>query len=281
MSFHLLNKEPLADGVMRLLGELLVYADSQLTDKDIHPDAAIHEARKAVDKLHALLRLVRPALGKKTCKRLDASLRDCRRELDCSRDSTALPDTLQKLTSHFSVMLDDAALEPVRQSLTSRHSLALQQYLSTLDITATRKKLDRLAQQLAGLNLEQLSRKTLRAGVRKTNQRCRRALKELRSSPTTENSHAFCRQLKCLWYQLRLLRKRKSIKLLQHTDTLRDIEQTLGQDNDLAVLIETLHHHPEITGNPVCREFLVSLAETRRIALLSRTLRLAAPVFAD
>ncbi len=277
--FQLLKSEPLADGVARVINELLDDAGAQLADKDIHPDTAVRDARKNVKKLRALLRLIRPALNNKTFKRHNNRLQRFGQQLGNTRVSAALPDTLQKLTDHFSVMLDDTALEPVRKSLARRHSLALQQQVSGLDLTGTRKQLAGLAQQLAGLDLEQLSRKTLKTGIRKTCLRCQRALEKLRSSPTTQNSHHFRRQVKSLWYQLRLLRKHTYIKPLRLTDTLRDIEQTLGQDNDLAVLIETLHDYPEISCNPVRRELLISLAETRRIVLLSRALRLATPVF--
>ena len=276
MSFRLQKNEPLADAVGRIISEQLAHAGAQLANKDVQADTAVHEVRKVVEKLDALLQLIHPALKKKSFRRQHKRLQRLGRQLG---NSVMLPDTLNRLTDHFSIMLDDSALEAVRQSLASHHSMALQQQSATLDITAIRKKLGVLEQQLAGLQLGRLSGKTLQRSIRKSWRRCRQALAQLRAVPTTANSHSFSRQVKSLWYQLRLLRRKKHIKALRYSDTLRDIEQLLGQDNDLAVLIGTLHDYPEISGNPVCRELLISLAETRRIVLLSRALRLAKPVF--
>jgi len=179
------------------------------------------------------------------------------------------------------MMLNDTALQPVRQSLANRHSLALQQHQSGLDITGAQKQLAGLAQQLAALDLDRLSRNTLTGSIRKTYRRCQQALKKLQVSPTTENSHAFRTQVKRLRIQCRLLRKWPRLTQAPATQVLRNIEQALGQDHDLAILVETLRAHPEITCNSIRRETLISLAETRRIVLLSSALRAAAPVFRD
>jgi len=276
---HLLDNEPLADGARRIISELLEHANAQLTSKNTHPDTAVHEVRKSVKKLHALLRLIRPALKKKTFQHLNTLLRQLRQQLGSSRDSAVLPQTLDTLTAHFAMMLNDTALQPVRQSLANRHSLALQQQQAGLDITGAQKQLAELAQQLSLLDLDCLSRKTLTSSIRKTYRCCQQALKKLQASPTTENSHAFRTQVKRLRIQCRLLRKWPRVTPAPVTQVLRNIEQALGQDHDLAMLVETLRAHPEISCNSIRRETLISLAETRRIVLLSSALRAAVPVF--
>jgi hypothetical protein len=89
------------------------------------------------------------------------------------------------------------------------------------------------------------------------------------------------RQAEYLWYQLRMLEKQLPDNLQHMLNDLEELGEMLGDDNDLAVLVDTLRANPGICCNSVRAELIYSLAETRRIATLSAGLRLAQPIYAS
>ncbi|MDX1698509.1 MAG: CHAD domain-containing protein, partial [Thiohalobacterales bacterium] len=101
----------------------------------------------------------------------------------------------------------------------------------------------------------------------------------LAQDPSTENSHSLRRQAKYLWYQLSLLRKQLPASAQPLIADLGELGELLGDDNDLAVLVDTLGRNPQICSNRVRAELIASLAETRRVVLLSAALRLSQRIY--
>jgi CHAD domain-containing protein len=154
-------------------------------------------------------------------------------------------------------------------------------FLASVDLHNLEDRLEGLREQLDALDLTGFSHRMLLASVRKTYRNGRKALQVLHDDPSTENSHAFRRLVKYLWYQLRLLRNWNPAVLGPVVTNLDELGELLGQDHDLANLIDTLNAHPGISCNRTRAELVNGLAETRRITLLSAGLRIADGVYAD
>src|SRR4051812_47783318 len=58
---------------------------------------AVHETRKRLKRLRALLRLVRPAIGEGVYARVNAAFRDTAKRLAAARDAKVLADTLDEV----------------------------------------------------------------------------------------------------------------------------------------------------------------------------------------
>jgi CHAD domain-containing protein len=116
--------------------------------------------------------------------------------------------------------------------------------------------------------------------MRDVYRRGRKLQQALARDPSSENSHGLRRQAKYLWYQLRMLEKQVPEDVQAVIAELDGLGEMLGEDNDMAVLTETLRANPEICGNSVRAELIYSLAETRRIALLSAGLRISQRIYA-
>jgi CHAD domain-containing protein len=94
---QLIAGEPLDAGVHRLAGRLLQRVERNLLAPADRRDAGIHEARKALKKARALLRLVRTGLGP-AFDAENAALRDLGRMLASRRDAAATLTAFHKLT---------------------------------------------------------------------------------------------------------------------------------------------------------------------------------------
>ena len=94
-SFRFDPAEPVPDEVRRVARGRIDHALDELRgDSDSTREEAVHEARKDMKKLRALLRLVRDELGDDVYRRENVSFRDAGRRLAGARDSQVLLETL-------------------------------------------------------------------------------------------------------------------------------------------------------------------------------------------
>ena len=96
MAFRFKLGEPFEEGVRRIAVEQIERAQNELQAKGDHA-VAVHETRKALKRLRALLRLVRPAMGDDVFKQENAQLREIGLSLSGARDRHVLLETVNKL----------------------------------------------------------------------------------------------------------------------------------------------------------------------------------------
>jgi CHAD domain-containing protein len=91
--------EPLAQALQRMaLGQLEIAIEQLSHDGESgSPETAVHETRKALKRLRALLRLLEPRLGEDVFAREQATLRESARKLAGARDADVLLATLDGL----------------------------------------------------------------------------------------------------------------------------------------------------------------------------------------
>ena len=281
MHFELAKDVLPADGIVEIYRALLDFAHERLVNKDADPNTAVHEVRKSVKKLRAVLRIVKPVLDKTSFKTADHAVRDFGRRLGGARDSAVLLASFNGLVDYYTPFLSVEDMQPIRENLENKYQLAMETFLTSIDIHSLEEQLEELRRRLDTLDLSGFTRHMLLASVRRTYRTGRRALQALHAVPSTENSHEFRRQAKYLWYQLRLVHNWNPAVLKPVVTSLDELGELLGQDHDLAMLADTLNTHPEISCNDIRAELVNGLAETRRIALLSAGLRIADGVYAD
>jgi CHAD domain-containing protein len=99
-TFRLKQSEALPTGIARVARGRIDHAIDELRgESDSTPVEAVHEARKDMKKLRALLRLMRGELGGQRFARENACFRDAARELSGARDADVMLETLAGLTS--------------------------------------------------------------------------------------------------------------------------------------------------------------------------------------
>lgn len=281
MGFYLQPEESSADAVARIIGELLDKVHRDLKEPQEGQDAAIHEVRKSMKKLRAMLRLVRPVIRKKAFVSADRAVRDFARQLGGARDSAVVLATFDELMAHYSAFLNESTLLPIRQALATRHQLAMEQQQAGLDFATLKSKFDDLDEHFSRLDLGEFTNKILLDSAQESYRECRAALASLHVDPSTEHGHALRKQVKYLWYQIRMFQKADTAQIRQQIQELDELGEMLGRDHDLALLGETLQGDPGICCNAIRCEIVSGLIETRRIAILSAALRLADRIYAQ
>lgn len=240
MAEALRDGEKPAAGLLRVLNAQLhdaqraLEADGALTDDDIH------DARRALKRARATLRLLRPGLADDTFERANAALRDAARPLTHARDARVLLDALRELREGGAqaeapqVLALHAKLEQLhaeeRDALT-REPVVLEQIRERLQTTV-----DAIGDWTLDVDDWPLLEAALAALYRKAKRAAAAALDET----TDESMHEWRKQVKHLGYALRLLAGARPGRIGVNAEDAERLASDLGDDHDLAVLSERL-----------------------------------------
>ena len=258
MSFKLKPHEPVRRGLTRCATEQLARAEHGLRhDFAEHPVEAVHEARKAVKKERALLRLSRGAIASAERRRENAALRDAARRLSDARDADVLLETLDALAEHDHGSVPETTFRLVREHFEHHQP----QEASAVPVDAVADELRASCQRIADLELRQGGWKAVEPGLLHTYRRGRRAFARAVADPSDAALHEWRRRVKDLWYELRLLGATGGALVKGQAKEAHRLADLLGDDHDLAVLAETL---AGIEGMAADRELLSGAIEDRR-----------------
>jgi len=201
-------------------------------------DAAVHETRKALKRLRALVRVSRDALGDDAYRRENTVFRDAGRGLSATRDAAVMVETLDDLRERYRGELADDAFAGLREALAA-DAAAASAALSD-DRTAVeqvQRELDAARRRVAGWPLDDDGGlELLEPGFERIYRRGRRALKAARKDPGTEELHELRKRAKDLWHAAQIVRPaspKTMKKLARRAHALSDLA---GDDHDLAVL---------------------------------------------
>jgi CHAD domain-containing protein len=240
--FTKLPNEPLSQALQRMALGQLDLAIELLAD-GAPDERAIHETRKALKRLRALMRLLRHELGESRFRREHGILRDAARRLAGARDAEVMVDTLDALlTRHPRKLGQRRPLTQMRKRLVAERSAAARR---TLGDEATRAE---VLSELRGLrtraqwwNLSEqpdlaIVERDLRRIYGQGRRRYRHVARGKRRGKNhdTRALHEWRKAVKDLRYAAEMLGLRP---LAHRADTLGEI---LGEDHDLALLAALL-----------------------------------------
>jgi CHAD domain-containing protein len=282
--FGLLGDETAADGLRRIaLGQLDLAIELLRGESSTPPEEAVHETRKALKRLRALMRLLEGELGAKRAARERAILRDAAGRLAGARDAEVMVSTLDALLArHPRKLARRRGLVELRERLRrerrieSAHTLgdAATRELVAEELCDVRARVakwklpNRRAGRLTGPGLEHIYRAG-RAGRRRAGRR--------KAGPRT--LHKWRKHVKDLRYALEILdvrdpphpaASRRVAKLARRADALGEL---LGEEHDLLLLSERVRAHKPLKRRRRTRKLLLRAIARRRAKLRKRALR--------
>ena len=247
-----------------------------------HPDEieeAVHSARKRCKEARGLARLIQPALGAEF-GRFNGLVRDAAVELSTIRDAHAMLATFDELRSAADHTYT-ADLREVR-SHQARTAKEATDSISAGDPRIVRA-LELLSEARSGIDDWEIPDgfEPIGGGLAKTYKRGKRALRKARRNPSEPTLHAWRKAVKNLWYQVRLVEAASPVVLVPFVASLDDLAESLGDDHDLAIIIERLLADPSRFGGGSKVERAVDLARRQQEDLRRRALRLGATLYTE
>ncbi len=122
---------------------------------------------------------------------------------------------------------------------------------------------------------------TIEEGIAATYRRGRRALRRVRARSTDERLHEWRKAVKYLWYQVQLVHDAAPSILGPLGGHLDLLSEALGDDHDVAVLVQHLDMRPDDYGTPSDVAHLRELARQRQQALRAYAVRLGVTIYAE
>jgi CHAD domain-containing protein len=230
---------PVDEEVRRIAAKQLTLAlDHLVAIGDPAKDAALHEARRHVKKVRALIRLVRPALGT-SYRKANRSLRRVNRQLSPIADGEAVLATLARLGERSPVALSPM-IEVLRGTLTARRAAIDRHTKADRVLQSCTSLLKAERSRVNSWRLSHGGRRAVADGLRKTARAARHRMSRAHAHPTAKNYHAWRRRVKDLWFQLRLLERRCGGELAAWQHQLEALDGHLGEYHNCALLRSVL-----------------------------------------
>ncbi|MBT8193379.1 MAG: CHAD domain-containing protein [Acidimicrobiia bacterium] len=277
--------EFLATGLQRISLEQLDYAVAALTGMRI--DIGIHEARKSLRRVRAVLRLVRDPLGDRTYRAENVALRDAGRLIGGSRDATVMVETVSGLAFLYRDLLVPGAFDVLRSHLLERDKLIRRRVSGeridevVLALTGARERFAAWPSRQGTSGTLDEGFSTVEAGIRRVYRRGRNRMADAYLEETPEAFHVWRKRVRYLRFQTTLLEgmwpgmQRGIVKDLAY------LADALGAEHDLAELYRLLDEEPEMLPDENARHLLQGLLLRNRTRLQAAAHPVGARLYAE
>jgi CHAD domain-containing protein len=258
--------ERVEKGFRRIAGEQLAIALAELDAAGGIEAKGVHEFRKALKRLRALVRLASSALDGKCVRRRTKALGEIARLLSDRRDNAVMRDTVAKLTAE-SDGDTAAALAPLHPWL-ARLSAENGETFDADDAAEAKRLLLREVKKFSRIRLRGRGFQALEGGLEESYRRARKAIRVVDIEPTDENFHSLRKAVQWHWRQMNLLSRAWPEEFAVRAAAAHELSQVIGDDHDLAVLIDAVENAEDIPAESkpailaVCRQRQEALRQT-------------------
>ncbi|MGA2749244.1 MAG: CHAD domain-containing protein [Verrucomicrobiota bacterium] len=261
MSYRIEKGEGLARAFGRIAAEEIDLAMAGLRGPS--RGDAVHNTRKSLKRLRALLRSLRVAFPKKLFRAENQRFADAGRKISPLRDVHVQLRTLGKLP-----FAADAVRDKMRRDLLRRQSAF------TRKIPALRKTLRQMLhasrQSLASWPLHKATPSDLAASLKRIYKQGRTASKTAARNPSPENLHEWRKKAKLLGYGFELIASLLPAKVSAMIQRVDSLTEALGDDHDLFLVWQALRlehqSHPASDFRALAKRISSKRAKLQKLA---------------
>ncbi|MBT1158273.1 CHAD domain-containing protein [Aminobacter anthyllidis] len=283
MSFRIDPRLALTGEVRRIAGEEIEKIAAHLNTARDNPEKALHNARKRLKALRALLHLVRPG-DEAFCRTENDRYRAISASIAGPRQATALIETIDRLAEDFAEEADAAGLAAIRARLVRHRAQAGhgEAGLSVVLDTAIAECQAGFAalQALALPDLPENAADVLADGALATLRRARKALEQSRERGEADDFHDLRKAVKRHAAHLSLLRKLWPSPVKPRRERAEALGESLGELHDVFVMRQLIEAGEAPFDGPEPKH-LVKLLKRSEKALRKLCLNDAAELFED
>ena len=263
MSFELQKRKHIDGELKKIARRQLHRASETLVCSDAGTfRTAVHESRKSVKKVRAILTVFEES-GADIPRKDEKRLKRAGRELAVLRDGAAIIETFDRVRRRYRSRLSEHTYGILRRGLVRAGELRERQ--ARRDGVAGRAAawLDKTRTAAKRWTLAPLDLRDLIDVAADSYRRSRKAMVHARDTGLSAAVHGWRKELKTLWYQLRLL-KPLIVGVAPLVAEFRRLETELGEDHNLVVLGATLRR---------CRDLRRMRTEVRLVKQLALRMR--------
>jgi CHAD domain-containing protein len=272
---------PLEESLKQVFDECISFIQKQVNIRD-EPHQAIHESRRTIKRIRALLRMIRDEIGYSTYYRENNFYRDLSRRLSPVRDSYVLQQTLQALSLGYPEYIPEKQQGILLRALGSRTETELQRFIQSYG------GFDHFIEELmeAQKRAETYSHvrdefDTLRKGIRRNYRRGARYLEIVVADYREAPFHEYRKCTKYLLYQMELLSPIYPKLLKAYIRSIDKHAELLGLTRDYERLEKYLLERKGTGLGITSRGKMAEKIRLLRVALIKRSFRTAHTIYAE
>jgi len=248
VSFRLRPRKSITRELRRLARKQLRNARGLLQANTPPDPNAVHEARKSLKKVRTIIQLIDADEG----RRLDGSTKRLRRVahmLSRVRDADAMQETVETLHKQQPRLLTSAIMKRLKSWMSARRR-SVRAGFDDATWTSVEDELRALRRKARHWRPSHRDFSAIAHGIETIHRRGRKALKRAMARQMADDFHRWRKQIKSLWYGLRLLQPTDS-RLGRDIRALRHAEQQLGNDHNVVVLCSALSKDDVLRQTPL------------------------------
>ena len=278
-SLQLGESEPLGAGVKRVTMEQLELAASGFFDAEDGLGGAVHESRKSIKRVRALLRLVRGELPDRIYEFENNSLRNTARLVSKIRASQGVLDAASSIHHLYGDLLADGTFAVLLERLTRRRDLIELEAVEDPNLVGrVVRGLERAyhrygswptdpeAREVYGLGIRD-SFDAVGPGLSSTYSHGRQTMVTAYERSQPRDFHEWRKKVKDMRHQMEFLAPLWPEVVVGTAMTLERLGTILGEDNDIRELGDLLEERPDLCPDPRERSLFRALAHQRRSEL--------------
>lgn len=240
MAFRLKKSVPVTDDVRRIVLRQLEVAISELhTVGDPQSDDAVHDARRRIKKIRAIIRLVRPALDK-SYRAVDDDLRTVARMLAPVADGRGIIETLDEIGRRYGKAIPPRTLNAARAGVVRHGARADRETAErgVLEVAADTLRSER--KRVKHWHMTAQGFRAIGPGLEESYRRARRMMILAWSKPKPSHFHTWRRYVKDHWFHVRLLEGRCGNHLVGYERRIEALDGVLGEYHNVVLLRDVL-----------------------------------------
>jgi CHAD domain-containing protein len=279
MSYRLKPGRPLIDSIKEIgahhITTILSYLGRSASQGD-----AVHQARKAIKRLRALLALIRPAISPTVYKTTQEHLKSVARSVANLRDAQAMLGTIAKIARNDPVLGASPMAVALSAHLEARRTAHGQKVNRAVGVAA-RKAMREVRETFAQLTLTDDSFKPIEQSLETNYRAARLAMKHAFDDGQDAAFHEWRKLVQRHWRHLQLLGEVWPKGIQPHITLARHLSEILGDDHDYSVLAALAATEAEALGDADVVDAYVTRCLEHQAALRKEAAIFGARCFAE
>ncbi len=243
MSELIINiNSPLKQEYIRLIREQISYAIAVLKDSKTDIEKSIHEARKSIKKIRALLKCVQFAIKRADYRRENRYMRDIKNLLSDIRESYVLVESWHYCKTK-SRKIDKEMYEAFKMKLEKQKKKIINGYKESGKLNQIIIVYDIARVRLSNIDFIKSDYKSLIKGIKKTYRKGNQLVKKCAKNSNSLELHELRKVVKYLWYQINTFQNFWPELIGVYTKSFEEISDLLGKEHDLFELAYYLNEY--------------------------------------
>jgi CHAD domain-containing protein len=279
VAYHFKGRRAVAKQLARVVATEFDKALKEVGGNQIaNSTEAVHEARKSVKKIRAVVRLLQRDLGKDYRIR-NRQLKTIAHQLSSLRDVDAAVEMMESVRDRYPRLVTPSIFAAVQRGLVARKRGTVAHLHPDHLLPRVARALQRLARATPRRIRRVGGYASVRAGMLCAYRRARNAMASVNANPEDARFHSWRRRVKDHWYHVRLL-EGLNADADARARGLKQLETWLGDDHNLVLLQTTILSAPARFGDERTTAMVLGCVAKHHTALRKRALKLGGRMFA-